>query len=59
VRAVDLELPSPLPAFLDACGRLASEAAARGDLATARDLADEASRVVALACGDQSDSPHS
>jgi hypothetical protein len=41
-------LPSAIPPFLEACGRLASEAFARGDHACARELLDKAIRVAAL-----------
>jgi hypothetical protein len=54
VSATHIDLPSAIPVFLDACGRLASDAAARGDLATARDLADKAARVAAMARVEQS-----
>lgn len=42
-------LPSAVPSFLEACARLASEAAARRDFARARDLIEKAARVAALA----------
>ena len=41
-------LPSPLPSFLEACVRLAIEAAARGDFARARELMEKAERVASL-----------
>jgi len=41
-------LPSPLPAFLEACARLAIEAVNRGDFAGARELMEKAERVPAL-----------
>jgi hypothetical protein len=41
-------LPSPLPSFLEACVRLAVEAASRGDFANARELMEKAERVVSL-----------
>ena len=46
--AAGVELPSAIPAFLEACGKLAAEAAQRGDLSKARDLADKAAQVAAL-----------
>jgi len=42
------ELPSGIPSFLEACGKLAAEAAARGDLTRARDLVEKSIRVAAL-----------
>lgn len=44
----DASLPSPVPSFLEACGRLAAEAAARGDFDRARELIEKAARVAAL-----------
>jgi hypothetical protein len=41
-------LPSPLPSFLEACARLAIEAASRGDFAGARELMEKAERVASL-----------
>ena len=41
-------LPSPLPSFLEACTRLAIEAASRGDFARARELMEKAERVASL-----------
>jgi hypothetical protein len=41
-------LPSPIPSFLEACARLASEAAMRGDFARARALIEKAARVTEL-----------
>ena len=41
-------LPSPVPSFLEACARLASDAAMRGDFVRARDLIEKAGRVVNL-----------
>ena len=41
-------LPSAVPSFLEACARLAGEAAARGDFDRARALIDKAARVAAL-----------
>lgn len=38
--AEERALPSAVPPFLEACGRLAGEAAARGDFARARELMD-------------------
>jgi hypothetical protein len=38
-------LTSAIPAFLDACGKLAGEAAARGDVEEARRLLALASRL--------------
>ncbi len=43
-----VELPGAIPAFLEARGKLAAEAAQRGDLSKARDLADKAAQVAAL-----------
>jgi hypothetical protein len=42
------ELPSGIPAFLEACAKVAGEAVARGDLARARELFASAARVAAL-----------
>jgi len=39
VRVDDVELPSAIPAFIEACARCAAEAASTGDLAGARQLA--------------------
>jgi len=36
--AATIQLPSAIPAFLEACGKLAEEAAERGELARARAL---------------------
>lgn len=44
----DASDPSPLPSFLEACARLAIEAAARGDFARARELMERAERVASL-----------
>jgi len=41
-------LPSAVPSFLEACARLASDAAARGDFVRARALIDKAARVAQL-----------
>jgi len=41
-------LPSPLPSFLEACVRIAVEAATRGDFAGARELMEKAERVASL-----------
>jgi len=41
-------LPSAVPSFLEACARLAGEAAARGDFDRARALIEKAARVAAL-----------
>jgi hypothetical protein len=41
-----MELPSAIPAFLDACGKLAGEAAARGDGALAQRLLTIARKAV-------------
>ena len=38
VRVDDAELPSAIPAFVEACGKLAGDAAALGELAAARRL---------------------
>ena len=43
--AATKELPSAIPAFLEACVRLAGEAAARGEHMLARELIELASRV--------------
>jgi len=40
-----VELPSAIPAFLEACGKLAGEAVRCGDHARARELIDLAGRV--------------
>ena len=40
-----VELPSAIPAFLEACGKLAGEATARSDHVLARDLIELAGRV--------------
>lgn len=42
------ELPSAVPSFLEACGRLASAAAARGDYRRAGELIEKAARVAEL-----------
>jgi hypothetical protein len=41
-------LPSAVPSFLEACAKLAGEAAARGDFTRARELVEKAARVAAL-----------
>ena len=41
-----VELPSAIPAFLEACGKLAGEAVRRGDLARARAFIELAGCVV-------------
>ena len=41
-------LPSAVPSFLEACARLASEAAMRGDFVRARELIEKAARVTEL-----------
>ena len=41
-------LPNPLPSFLEACVRIAVEAATRGDFAGARELMEKAERVASL-----------
>jgi len=41
-------LPSPVPSFLEACAKLAGEAAARGDFVRARELIEKAARVAEL-----------
>jgi hypothetical protein len=41
-------LPSPLPSFLEACARLAIEAASQGDFARARELMEKAERVASV-----------
>jgi hypothetical protein len=38
-------LPDALPAFLEACGKLAAEAARRGDLRRAHELTELAARA--------------
>jgi len=40
-----VELPSAIPAFLEACGKLAGEAVRCGDNARARELIELARRV--------------
>jgi len=52
VRAADLELPSAIPAFLEACAKLAAEAAGRGDLPRARILIALAGCITATASKD-------
>jgi len=47
-RAAGRPLPSSVPSFLEACARLASEAAARGDFVRARELIEKAARVAQL-----------
>ncbi len=42
-------LPSAVPSFLEACAKLAGEAATRGDFDRARELIEKAARVAALA----------
>jgi len=44
-------LPNPLPSFLEACVRLAVEAATRGDFAGARELMEKAERAASLRLG--------
>jgi hypothetical protein len=44
----DDALPSAVPSFLEACAKLAGEAAARGDFARARELVEKAARVAEL-----------
>jgi len=41
-------LPSAVPSFLEACAKLAGEAAARGDFVRARELIEKAARVAAV-----------
>jgi hypothetical protein len=41
-------LPNPLPSFLEACVRLAIEAASRGPFARARELMEKAERAATL-----------
>jgi hypothetical protein len=41
-------LPSPLPSFLEACARLAIEAASRGDFEGGRELLEKAERAAAF-----------
>jgi hypothetical protein len=43
--AATVELPSAIPAFLEACGKLAGEATARGEHVLARKLIELAGRV--------------
>ena len=43
-----VDLPSAIPAFLEACGKLAGEAAARGDASGVRVLVAKAGQVSAL-----------
>ncbi len=40
-----VELPSAIPSFIEACGKLAGEAAARGDLEQAREILERAARA--------------
>ena len=40
-----VELPSAVPAFLEACGKLAGEATAQGDHLLARELIELAGRM--------------
>jgi hypothetical protein len=44
----DAELPSAIPAFLEACAKLAADAAARGDHARAREVIEVAVRMAAI-----------
>lgn len=46
--AATCDLPSSVPSFLEACAKLAGEAAARGDFVRARELIEKAARVAAL-----------
>jgi hypothetical protein len=48
VQAANIELPNALAAFLEACAKLANEAAARGDVTTAQELIAKAARAAAL-----------
>jgi hypothetical protein len=41
-------LPSSIPSFIETCGRLASEAFARGDHARAREILEKAIRAAAI-----------
>jgi hypothetical protein len=43
--APTVELPSAIPAFLEACGKLAGEATARGEHVLAREFIELAGRV--------------
>ncbi len=43
----EIRLPDALPAFLDACGKLAADAIARGDRRRARELTELAAKAVA------------
>jgi hypothetical protein len=43
----EARLPDALPAFLEACGKLAAEAARRGDLRRAHELTELAARAAA------------
>jgi hypothetical protein len=45
-------LPDPLPSFLEACGKLASEAVARGDARRARELTELAASAAAARVND-------
>jgi len=42
------ELPSAIPAFLEACAKLAGNAASRGDLVGAREIIGKAARAAEL-----------
>jgi len=44
--AAGIELPTAVPAFLEACAKLAADAAARGDVAGAREIIDKAARAL-------------
>ena len=46
-------LPNPLPSFLEACARLAIEAASQGDFARARELMEKAERAASLRSAQQ------
>src|SRR6266536_1015773 len=48
VRADDVELPSAIPAFLEACAKMAADAARSADVGTARGLLALAARATAL-----------
>jgi hypothetical protein len=50
-RVGDVDLPSAIPAFLEACAKMAGEAAARGDYARAHHLIGLAARVGAGSAG--------
>ena len=59
-RAADLEgaaieLPSAIPAFLEACAKLAAQAAEHGEFTSARDFIETGTRAAAL--GEEATAP--